>query len=67
MGFLLERAKGLEPSTFCLASRRSTAELRPLFLLQETGFKLPEYSGSVNHKTRSRQVIRYRSWFIFDL
>ena len=25
----LERAKGLEPSTFCLASRRSTAELRP--------------------------------------
>ncbi len=25
----VERAKGLEPSTFCLASRRSTAELRP--------------------------------------
>ena len=26
----MERAKGVEPSTFCMASRRSTTELRPL-------------------------------------
>jgi hypothetical protein len=28
-GVSLERAMGLEPTTFCLASRRSTPELRP--------------------------------------
>ena len=26
----LERTMGFEPTTFCLASRRSTPELRPL-------------------------------------
>lgn len=29
MGKSLERAMGIEPTTFCLASRRSTAELHP--------------------------------------
>jgi hypothetical protein len=28
-GFSLERAMGLEPTTFCMASRRSTTELHP--------------------------------------
>ena len=28
--YILERAKGLEPSTFSLATRRSTTELCPL-------------------------------------
>jgi hypothetical protein len=30
---LLERAKGVEPSTFSLATRRSTTELCPLLKL----------------------------------
>jgi hypothetical protein len=34
----LERAMGLEPTTFCMASRRSTTELRPLNLISETPF-----------------------------
>jgi hypothetical protein len=29
----MERAMGLEPTTFCMASRRSTTELRPLVCL----------------------------------
>jgi hypothetical protein len=30
MSYFLERAKGVEPSTFSLATRRSTTELCPL-------------------------------------
>jgi hypothetical protein len=36
---------GFEPTTFCLASRRSTPELRPLFVLNSREYdkaKLPE-------------------------
>ena len=41
---------GLEPTTFCLASRRSTAELRPLSLVlsnKTSRVKLPERKKSV--------------------
>ena len=47
----VERAKGFEPSTFCLASRRSTTELRPLKSQLEIvryGLKLSESPVSVN-------------------
>ncbi len=42
---------GFEPTTFCLASRRSTPELRPLFLLNisnQDRAKLPERIKAVN-------------------
>lgn len=40
---------GFEPTTFCLASRRSTPELRPLLCQQKNVLKLPERSKSVNN------------------
>ena len=42
---------GFEPTTFCLASRRSTTELRPLFVFnhrKENRAKLPERAIAVN-------------------
>ena len=45
---------GFEPTTFCLASRRSTTELRPLcpaYNALSSWVKLPKTVDSVNNKT----------------
>jgi hypothetical protein len=53
---LSERATGFEPVTFCLASRRSTTELRPHNPLVLGAGSVPRKRQSVNRKQFGAQL-----------